>query len=336
MPSAARENPNLCPVHSLTDEKGIWMDILDDYCKRFNNWGRWGPDELGTLNFITPERITRAAALVRQGRVISMALPYDSRGPQVGSTGRVNPIRVMLATGADHAAGVQGGGRLPARFGYADDAIYMPLQCGTQWDALSHIFDQGKMYNGYDASLVTAAGAQKNSIDKIATKVVTRGVLLDVARMKGEKSLAPGYAITVEDLEATAQAEGVRVESGDIVIVRTGFMDHCLQNGWGTYAGGDAPGLSLHTAPWLYENEIAGVATDTWGVEVRPNELPDVFQPLHTVALVNMGMLVGEIFSLGAIAEDCASDGVYEFMFVAPPLPITGSVGSPHNPLAIK
>jgi kynurenine formamidase len=312
-------------------------DILQEYCERFRNWGRWGPDdELGTLNFITPEKIARAATLVRQGKAISMALPYDSRGPQTGAGPRVNPLRVMLATGTDHVAGRQGGGRFPPGFGYADDAVYMPLQCGTQWDALSHIFQDGKMYNGYEASLVSAGGAARNSIDKIRDKVVTRGVLLDVPRAKGVESLEPGYAITIDDLEAAAKSEGVTVERGDIVLVRTGFMDYCLVNGWGAYAGGDAPGLSLHTAPWLYETEIAGVATDTWGVEVRPNELPGAFQPLHTVALVNMGMLLGEIFALGEIAADCAADGIYEFMFVGPPLPFTGSVGSPLNPLAIK
>ena len=101
-------------------------------------------------------------------------------------------------------------------------------------------------------------------------------------------------------------------------------------------AGGPAPGLSLTVAEWLATNEIAGYATDTWGTEVIPNETPDVFQPLHCVAIVNMGMLVGEIFNLDDLAADCAADGIYEFLFVAPPLPITGAVGSPINPQAIK
>jgi kynurenine formamidase len=105
---------------------------------------------------------------------------------------------------------------------------------------------------------------------------------------------------------------------------------------WGDYAGGDAPGLSFHTADWIHAHELAALATDTWGMEVRPNELPDSYQPLHQILIPHMGLLVGEIFDLDALAEDCARDRVYEFQFVAPPLPITGAVGTPVNPLAIK
>ena len=105
---------------------------------------------------------------------------------------------------------------------------------------------------------------------------------------------------------------------------------------WGAYAGGPAPGLALDAAPWIHERDLAAVASDTWGLEVLPNETPDVFQPMHIILIVHMGLLVGEIFDLEALAEDCAADGRYEFLFAAPPLPITGGVGSPVNPLAIK
>jgi len=108
------------------------------------------------------------------------------------------------------------------------------------------------------------------------------------------------------------------------------------EKSWGQYSGGPAPGLSFSCAPWLCEKQVAGYAVDTWGTEVIPNETPDVFQPLHIVLIVHAGMLVGEIFDLEELADDCAKDGVYEFMFVAPPLPITGAVGSPVNPQAIK
>jgi len=314
-------------------------DILDEYCERFRNWGKWGlEDEIGTLNYITPEKVIGATRLVKQGKIFSLALPFDANGPQTGRFSRVNPIHQMLATGTDHATGRQSfqGRPFPRGFGYADDTVTMPLQCGTQWDGLSHIFHNGKMWNGADASLVSSDGAARNGIEKMRDKVVTRGVLLDIARAKGVESLEPGYAITTSDLDVAAERERVGIEPGDIVLVRTGFMGYCLAHGWGTYAGGDAPGLSFHTAPWLYEKRIAGIASDTWGVEVRPNELPDSFQPLHLVMVVNMGLLVGEIFALDELAEDCARDGVYEFLFVAPPLPVTGAVGSPINPLAIK
>ncbi len=315
--------------------------LLEEYCERFRNWGKWGPDdEIGTLNYITPAKIVAAAQLVRQGKVISLALPFDSKGPQTGRFGRVNPIHQMVATGTDHVAGNQ---RVldfeqgPYGFGYADDTITMYLQTGTQWDGLSHIFRHGKMYNGYDARLVNSAGAARNGIEKLKDKVVTRGVLLDIARLKGLDYLEVGTAIYSEDLDAAATQAGVEIGEGDIVLIRTGEMGRRLREGdWGPYPAGDAPGLSFTTAPWIAEKRIAGIASDTWGVEVRPNELAGAFQPLHLVIVVNMGLLVGEIFYLEDLARDCAQDGVYEFLFVAPPLPITGAVGSPLNPLAIK
>ena len=127
------------------------------------------------------------------------------------------------------------------------------------------------------------------------------------------------------------------VGRGDIVLIRTGQMAQCrAAGGWGAYAGGAAPGPRPRRAPWIFDRELAAVATDTWGLEVLPNETADVFQPLHIILIVHMGLLVGEIFDLEALADDCATDGRYEFLFTGAPLPITGGVGSPVNPLAIK
>src|SRR5918911_773350 len=300
----------------MADHPKVTRELLDEYCEKYRNWGRWGPDD----------------GLVRQGKVISMMLPLDSRGPQTGNFGRVNPIHQMVATGTDHATRGQivGGLHRPYGWGYADDSIMMYLQAGSQWDGLGHIFRDGKMWNGYDATLVTSRGAEKNGIQHMKDKVVTRSVLLDVARHRGFDYLDVGEPIYPEELNEVAQKVGVEIGTGDIVVVRTGDMGRRLrERTWGTYAAGDAPGLSFHTAPWLFDTQVAGVATDTWGVEVRPNELEGSFQPWHLVALVNMGLLVGEIWNLEAIADDCAGDGVYEFMLVAPPLVITRAVGSP-------
>jgi kynurenine formamidase len=309
-------------------------EIIQKAAKKYRNWGKWGAnDQLGTLNYITPEKILEAARLVKQGKVIAMGLPFDKNGPQTGAWGRVNPVHAFVLTGTDAASQAQS---FPHGIGAADDVVTMFLQCGTQWDALGHIFDYGKMWNGYSAAKVTSNGAQLNGVEHMRDKIVSRGVLLDVARYKGVDALKPGYAITEADLTATMKAEKVAVSRGDIVIVRTGQLGSCRKNGWGTFAAGDAPGLSFETADWLHRTEIAGVASDTWGLEVRPNELADAFQPLHQVMIPNMGLLVGEIFDLEEIGADCASDGIYEFMFVAPPLPITGAVGSPINPQAIK
>ena len=304
--------------------------------ERFSNWGRWGADdEVGTLNHITPEKVRDAAALVRQGKSFGLAIPFDSQGPQTGGR-RFNPIHLMVADGASAAAGAQDSRFPNSRFRYADDVITMPLQCATQWDAYSHVFYDNQMYNGHDSRLVTNNGAAKNGIEKLRDKIVSRGVLLDIPRFKKTEWMEPGYAVTIDDLDGCAASQGVAVGTGDIVLVRTGHQTMCRKRGsWEGYAGGAAPGLSLMTASWLYGKEIAAVATDTWGAEVRPNEA-EAYQPLHMVVIRNMGLLVGEIFFLDELAEDCARDGVYDFLFVGPPLPITGAVGSPINPMAIK
>jgi kynurenine formamidase len=310
-------------------------DIIGETAARCSNWGKWGPDdERGTLNYITPEVIVRAAALVRRGVVFSLALPFNAKGPQINQPRRFNPIHRMMLTGPDCTTGAL---KFPGGVGFADDMITMPLQCGTQWDALSHCFTGGRMYNGYDANLVASNGAKKNGIEKIARGVVSRGLLVDLPRVKELPWLEPGYAITVDDLEAALEHHRVTAGTGDILMVRTGHLAMCRHDGaWGTYAGGDAPGLSFHTADWVHQRQLAGVATDTWGMEVRPNEIADSFQPLHQIFIPAMGLLIGEIFDLESLADDCAADGVYEFFFTAPPLPITGAVGSPINPLAIK
>jgi kynurenine formamidase len=313
------------------------MDIetVRELALRYRNWGRWGADdELGTLNHITPEKVVAAARLVRQGKVFSLAIPFDANGPQSGFGGRSNPLHFMLQDGGDIASGAQD---FVPGLRWCDDAVTMPLQCATQWDALAHIYFDGKMYNDRGPEVVNSSGAKANSIDKARDKIVSRGVLLDIPRHRDKDWLEPGEAIFPDDLDGAAERAGVAVEQGDIILIRTGQIAQVRAEGsWGTYAGGPAPGLSLTVAEWLATHEVAGYATDTWGTEVIPNETADVFQPLHCVAIVNMGMLVGEIFDLEALADDCAEDGVYEFMFVAPPLPITGAVGSPINPQAIK
>jgi kynurenine formamidase len=311
------------------------IETVRELALRFRNWGRWGADdELGTLNYITPEKIVAAAGLVRQGKVLSLAIPFDANGPQTGFGGRTNPLHYMLQDGGDVASGAQD---FVPGLRWCDDVVTMPLQCATQWDALAHIYFDGKMYNDRGTELVNSSGALANSIDKARDKIVSRGVLLDIPRHRGKDWLEPGEAIYPDDLDGAAERAGVVVERGDIVLIRTGQIAQVRSEGsWGSYSGGPAPGLSLTVAEWLATHEVAGYATDTWGTEVIPNETTDVFQPLHCVVIVNMGMLVGEIFDLEALADDCAEDGVYEFMFVAPPLPITGAVGSPINPQAIK
>ncbi len=303
-----------------------------EWGRRYSNWGRWGPDdELGTLNYITRERVLAAASLPRTGRVISLALPFDANGPQTGGGGgRHNPIHYMIADGGDPPFA-------PGGFHYTDDAVVMPLQCGTQWDALAHVSYDGKLYNDRDVALVTSRGAQVNAIDKMRDGVVGRGVLLDLPRFLNVPWLEGGTRIQPADLDACAEASGVAVESGDVLLVRTGHMRRFLDAGsWQGYIGPSTPGLSMNCARWLFERQVAAVACDNWGVEVMPFETKDCVMPLHMIAIRDMGMLLGEMFDLERLADACDEDGRHAFLFAAPPLSITGAVGSPINPLAVK
>lgn len=307
---------------------------FEDLYWSVSNWGRWGDDDQhGCLNFVTDEIVRSAAALVVDGRAISLQLPLDEHGPQTGAFGRINPVHHMALSGADHVAGVEPS---PLGIGYADDALFLFLQGGSQWDALAHIFRDGKMYNGFDAREVSSRGAAALGIEQIPT-LVTRGVLLDLPAVLDGYLLEPGDAVHPALLDRACARLGVTVGEGDIVLVRTGDMARRRSSpGWDGFALGDAPGLSLRSVPWLHERQVAGVVTDTWGVEVRPNEVAESFQPGHLAMIASMGLLLGEIWDLDALAADCAADGRYEFMLVAPPLRITGAVGSPVNAQAIK
>jgi kynurenine formamidase len=309
----------LSPKETEMAEKKLTRQDMRDAAEKYKNWGKWGADdEIGTLNHTSAEDIVAAAQLVRKGKVISLALNFDHLGPQGAkskypSMGRTNPIHTMLRTGTDAYSGV-----LDARGG--------------------HVFYENHMWNGYDCRDVTSAGAQKCGIEKTKSKMVGRGVFLDVARYKGVDSLDDGYGITNDDLYGTAKKQKVELKRGDYVIVRTGMMERCQKAGsWDGYPGGDAPGFAFETLEFVKDTELAALASDTWGCEVRPNQTePGINQPWHWITIPIMGMTMGEIFQLKELAEDCASDGVYEFLFVAPAIPITGAVGSPVNPLAIK
>lgn len=295
--------------------------------KKLSNWGKWGKDdERGTVNYITPERLARAARLVRQGKAMSLSIPLDANGPQSGAHGRINPIHTMSIDG-------DAGHNISEDVGYTDDFIFMPLQCGTQWDGLSHFYYDGLLYNGFPAKTVTVCGAQKCGIEKIPV-IASRGVLADVPLHKGVDRLAGGYAITQQDLEETLKAEGVAIGPADILMIRTGLMGARYQDGtWSAY-NGPQPGLSYTALPWLHERQVAAVASDNFMVEVMPPEAGTA--PVHMVGIRDMGLMLGEYWDLEELARDCASDGVYECFLVAQPLRVTGGVGSPVNPIAFK
>ncbi|MDD7938918.1 cyclase family protein [Actinomycetospora lutea] len=302
---------------------------------RVSRWGRWGADDvLGSLNLLTPAKRIEGAACVRTGVAFSLSQPFDEAGPQHGWKKRTNPVHTMLGTGHEALDG-----EFPHGIGGADDIIAMPLQCSTQWDGLGHIFDHGKAWNGREAAaVVRVEGDRLTGIETAAAHIAGRGVLLDAGRVLGDEKgeLPDSYPITAHELDEVARAHGVEVRPGDIVCVRTGQYARTRREGWGGYAGGPAPGLSFTTLDWLHDSDIAAIATDTWGVEVRPNEFEVAFQPLHQVAIPHLGLFLGEMWDLDGLAADCAADGRHDFFLTAAPLRITGAVGSPVNPIAVK
>jgi kynurenine formamidase len=304
-------------------------DDVKELARRVNNWGRWGADdEIGTLNLITDEVVRRAAATVTSGRRLTLALPLDENGPQIGAIpGRINPERTMLAVNAAATGD-------PADFCTSDDAVSMGLQAGTHWDALSHVSYEGKLYNGIPAGTVTEKGAARVGIDKLGA-VIGRGVLLDVARAKGVDRLDGGYAITGDDLDAAAELARVTVEPGDIVLVRTGQMQYFHLGDRVAYTTPSA-GPSLQSVQWFRDHDVAAVATDNVTFEVFPSEREDALLPVHLLHLVDMGMTQGQNWDLEALSADCAEDGRYAFLLDATPLPFTNAVGSPVAPVVVK
>jgi kynurenine formamidase len=304
------------------------MDDFRTIGSRLRNWGRWGDDdERGTVNFITPDRLIAAAALVKKGRVFDLGIPFDGNGPQPGG-GRINPVRLMSETGADQM--------FPGAFKYADDFVFMPLQGASQWDSLAHVYYDDQLYNGYPASDVSVHGARRNSIDKQAKGIAGRGVLLDLARLEGKDWLDLGQVITPDDLERAEQAQGVTVGSGDVLLFRTGWRRKFVTEKDPVAFMAGEPGLGMACAEWLHSREVSAVCSDNWAIEVLPGEMADEVFNVHMVLIRDMGMTLGEILDFDELAADCAEDGVYEFFFCAPPIKFTNAVGSPINPLAIK
>jgi len=302
-------------------------DSLRRLGRSLSNWGRWGSDDqLGTLNLVTPEHVRRAAALVRRGRAIPLGIPVAADGPQDG-TFRSNPLHLMTDLGSTH--------RNPGGMHYTDDVIVMGLQSTTQWDALAHIYYDDLFYNGFERDAVLSEhGAGRLAIDVAVDRMIGRGVLVDAAGHAGVPWLPAGHAIQPEDLDEILDAQGVVVEEGDFLLVRTGWRARFLSERTGWMA--EEPGLGIRCAAWLHSRGVACVAADNWAVEAVPSDAGDLVAPLHMVLIRDLGMMLGELFDLEALAIDCAADGVYEFLFTAAPLAITGAVGSPMTPLAIK
>lgn len=303
---------------------------VKELAARVRNWGRWGADdEIGTLNLVTDAVVRRAAEEIRDGRRIALGIPLDESGPQTGIVpGRVNPVRTMLSINHPYVRGDSD------NFCNSDDTVTMGLQSCTHWDALGHVSYEGRIYNGFPADVVNERGATRCGIDKIET-LVSRGVLLDIARVKGVDRIEGPYAVTGDDLDAAAEAGGVEILPGDIVCVRTGHI-RLLSAGERERYISPAPGPSLRSVEWFHAHDVAAVATDSYTGEVFPREIKGTYLPVHLLHLVDMGMTQGQNFDFETLATDCAADGRYAFFLDASPQPFTNAVGTPVNPIVIK
>ena len=269
----------------------------------------------------------RGVACVHDGKTFSLAIPLDDNGPQIGFIpGRYNPIHKVFQIN-EVTIGDPDGTR------FSDDQMDLALQACTHWDALSHSSYGGNLWNGHSADSITEAGAGTCGIGLVKS-LVSRGVLLDIARLKGVDVVEAGTPFTGADLDAACEMGGVTVEPGDVVLLRTGAMSLFLAGDRIGYASTNA-GPSLQSVDWFHQHDVAAVATDNPTFEHVDFERT-VPLPVHAIHLVEMGLTQGQNWNLEELATDCAADGRYTFLLSATPEPVTGGTGAPVVPVAIK
>jgi len=304
---------------------------LQELARRVSNWGRWGDDDRrGTLNLADAAAALRGAAEVRDGRVFTLAIPFDEQGPQWDRESmpeRVNPelhpYMVNVSFTGDRSD-----------FTTTDDSFRMGSQAATHWDALAHVGYEELLWNGISDATNTADGATALGIEHFGP-LVTRGVLLDVARLHGVEHFDDNHPIGPDDLDGALAATGVDLAPGDAVLVRTGQFAHLRAGDRRRYSM-PSPGLNVASVEWFARRDVAAVATDTMTFECYPCEDPQVFFPVHMLNLRDVGLAQGQNWDLDALAADCATDGRYGFLLCAAPLPLTGGAGAPVVPTAVK
>lgn len=287
-------------------------------------WGRWGPeDEIGALNLVGADEVLAATALVRSGRVISLAQPLSKKTPVPSH--RTGLLHFMDRDGGDYAVGA----RQPNGFQFAEDSVVMPLHLGTHIDALCHAWCDDQLYNAHPGGQITSThGAKKCGVDKIPP-IVTRGVLLDIAGVHGGP-LPDGYAIGAAELQSVAAASGLELRNGDAVLLRTGWLEDQAGKRPHQINFNEEPGIDVDAALWLANAGVALVGADNYAIEAMPFPEGTTF-PVHQRLIRDFGIALLEGMALKAFAEV----GVQEFLFVAAPLPIAGGTGSPITPLAL-
>ena len=300
------------------DSRTVTAEQYARWKTELSNWGRWGAtDEIGALNLITPEKRRQAAGLVRDGVSVSLASDADT----VQAVDNPQPYEVTMQS-------------------IASDRIAVSYHgiTHTHLDSLAHINEQGVFYNGYkpEEAAVLARGHAKNSIHNVKNGVFTRGILIDIPRLKRVPYLEPGTPIYVEDLEAWEKEAGIRVSAGDALFVRTGVWARRQAVGpWlrGRAEGGRSAGLHPSVIPWLKARDVALLGSDH-PQYVSPGETGAPRGAVHDFALVYLGVHLFDNCDLEALAEAAAARNRWEFLLTAAPLPIRGGTGSPLNPIA--
>jgi kynurenine formamidase len=303
-------------------------DEVIGYFDSFSNWGRWGEnDTLGALNLITPEKLVGAASLVREGTTLSLArsvafAPIPDQGEAL-----LPPIHFMQLAG--ESVSPEGSGSAVDWAGLPLHGLYI-----THLDAHSHIFWKAKMYNGQPASaVVTDRGATAGGIDNVRNGIVTRGVLLDIPRVRGGEPLHGSESVNLEDVEEAEKSQGVRVEPGDVVLVRTGYGSTRTSRKRGE-TDSQQPGVGTSCLPWIFDRSPAVLGTDS-ATDPTGSHTARLRAPVHSVCMVAMGMWIIDGCDLELLAQTCERLQRWEFLFSAAPLRLKNATGSPLNPVAI-
>ncbi len=294
----------------------------------FSNWGRWGEnDERGALNLITPEVVTAALASSKTGKVYNLAVPIQRRGSAPIFAFRNPPQRLSAQSQSDVGSDAPFGA--PEDLGSNEDVLILDSHGLTHMDALAHVYIDGSIYNGFSIhDITTKRGVPNCGIDKVG-QIVTRGVHLDLPRHQGVDWLEPGTVISSTDLQACADAQGVSVRSGDMVMVRTGFLEWWRDQGKPSMPASQ-PGLGLDSVHFFADNDVAVVGCDNSAIEVMPFD-QDVFLGVHLALLRGLGVHLIEHMNLAQLS----ADQITECLMVVAPLNVRGAAGSPVSPIAI-
>ncbi|SVA22777.1 uncharacterized protein METZ01_LOCUS75631 [marine metagenome] len=307
---------------------------IREWHKTLSNWGRWGPDdELGTMNLITPGKRLQALGLVEKGETVTLARPVVA---EPSADGPIPPQLYMVESGEgwDSTPGKKDlvAHNASEYVGYIYHGFVM-----THVDALSHWFDGDKMYNGHSADAVrTKGGATKESIDLLKNGVVTRGVLMDIADLKGVPYMKEGEAVFPEDLDAAESKYNLKVQPGDLMLIRTGNWERRQAEGpkHPMLPGNGASGLHAACLPWIKERDIAMLGGDL-AQDVIPSGYSEFNLPVHQVILTAMGCWILDNCNLEDLHKKCKSEGRWEFLVVVCPLRMANGTGAPVNPIAI-